>query len=72
MSGDIIDNGLLAFNRNNNLTYDNVISGSGALSKIGTNTLTLTGDNTYTGSTTISAGTLQLGNGGTMAQSRAT
>ena len=65
VSGDIIDNGLLAFNRNNNLTYDNVISGSGALSKIGTNTLTLTGDNTYTGSTTISAGTLQLGNGGT-------
>ena len=63
--GDIIDNGVLAFNRNNNLTFGDIISGTGALSKIGTNTLTLTGDNTYTGSTTISAGTLQLGNGGT-------
>ncbi len=27
--------------------------------------LTLTGDNSYNGDTTISAGTLQLGNGGT-------
>ncbi len=36
-----------------------------ALDKIGTATLTLTGNNTYTGGTTISAGTLQIGNGGT-------
>ena len=33
--------------------------------QIGTGTMTLTGDNTYTGATTISAGTLQVGNGGT-------
>ena len=37
----------------------------GSLIKVGTGTLTLTGANTYTGGTTISAGTLQLGNGGT-------
>ena len=42
-----------------------MISGTGTLTKTGTGTLTLTGANTYTGGTTISAGTLQLGNGGT-------
>jgi outer membrane autotransporter protein len=42
-----------------------VISGTGAVNQIGTGTTVLTGANTYTGDTTISAGTLQLGNGGT-------
>ena len=37
-------------------------TGALALTKSGTGTLTLTGTNTYTGGTTISAGTLQLGN----------
>ncbi|WP_371365448.1 autotransporter domain-containing protein [Pseudomonas sp. QL9] len=36
-----------------------------ALTKQGAATLALTGTNTYSGGTTISAGTLQLGNGGT-------
>ena len=36
--------------------------GALALIKAGTGVLTLTGTNTYTGGTTISAGTLQIGN----------
>ncbi|CAN5488768.1 hypothetical protein BH09VER1_BH09VER1_50340 [soil metagenome] len=50
------------------LTVGGRISGSTSttgLAKSGTGTLLLTGDNTYGGVTTISAGTLQLGNGGT-------
>ncbi|WP_161599711.1 autotransporter-associated beta strand repeat-containing protein [Pseudomonas arsenicoxydans] len=48
-----------------NLTQNSSIAGVGALTKAGSGTLTLTSANTYTGGTTISAGTLQLGNGGT-------
>ena len=40
-------------------------NGAGALTKIGAGTLILTGTNSYSGGTTITAGTLQLGNGGT-------
>ncbi len=40
------------------------ISGTGAISKTGDGMLILAGTNSYAGSTTISAGTVQVGNGG--------
>ena len=47
-------------------TVGSTIGGAGkSLGKVGAGTLILTGDNTYTGPTTISAGTLQIGSGGT-------
>jgi autotransporter-associated beta strand protein len=64
--GDIVNNATLAFNRSDAVTYGNAISGSGNLIKDGAGTTILTGFNTYTGGTTISAGTLQIGNSGTV------
>src|SRR5262249_51495569 len=54
---------------NTSTTFSGVIQNGAAgatnLTKAGTGTFTLTGDSTYTGTTTISTGTLQIGNGGT-------
>ncbi len=44
------------------LTYAAVITGTGGIVKTGNNTLTLSGGNSQTGSTTINAGTLGIGN----------
>jgi len=41
------------------------VSGNANLTTAGLGTIILSGSNTYTGSTTVSAGTLQLGSGGT-------
>ncbi len=63
--GNVADNGTLAFDRSDVSTFAGVVSGTGALTQIGSGTTILTAANTYSGGTTISAGTLQLGNGGT-------
>jgi autotransporter-associated beta strand protein len=63
--GDVTNSGALAFDRSDTMTFAGVISGAGAGSQIGSGTTILTADNPYTGGTTIAAGTLQLGNGGT-------
>src|SRR4029077_8465931 len=63
--GNVTDNGVLAFNRTDSVTYGGGVSGSGSLTQAGSGTLILSGANTYSGGTTISAGTLQIGNGGT-------
>ncbi len=54
-------NTLTAGGNNGTTTYAGVIGGSGGLTKQGTGTLTLSGANTHTGTTTVSAGTLALG-----------
>ncbi|MEI4482824.1 MULTISPECIES: beta strand repeat-containing protein, partial [unclassified Phyllobacterium] len=48
----------------NTFTVSQALNGTGAFNKQGAGTLALTGNNTYTGGTTISSGILQLGNGG--------
>src|SRR5690606_6198705 len=62
---DIVNNGLVQFNRSDRYVYDNVISGTGDVEQMGSGTTVLTGENTYTGTTFINNGTLQLGDGGT-------
>lgn len=49
---------------NTDSTFSGEISGNGSLTKKGSGTLTLTGQNSYTGATTIEAGTLRTGAGG--------
>lgn len=67
VKSDIILNGgdLNISRSNSDLLLDNHISGTGNVSKAGTATVVVTADNTYTGTTTINGGTLQIGNGGT-------
>ena len=62
--GDVANNGALVFNRADAYTFGGLISGGGTVTQAGAGTTVLTADNTYAGGTTISAGTLQLGNGG--------
>src|SRR5262249_17860186 len=46
-------------------TFDGAIIGLGAVTKETAGTLTLTGNNSYSGITTVNGGTLQIGSGGT-------
>ncbi len=63
-SGTVTNNGSLIFNRNNSLTIAGVIEGTGSVTQAGTGTTILSNNNTYSGGTTISSGTLQIGAGG--------
>ena len=65
ITGNVTNNGIFAINRSDVFSYGRVISGSGAFQQNGTGTTIFTGANTYTGGTTIAAGSLQLGDGGT-------
>ena len=58
--GNVLDNATLAFNRSDAVAFGSVISGSGAVTQVGTGSTTLSGANTYTGATTIDGGTLNV------------
>jgi autotransporter-associated beta strand protein len=60
LSGDIVNNAALVFNRSDAITFGDVISGTGTLEKLGTGTLTLFGINIYTGAITVTGGTLEI------------
>ena len=54
--GNVINSATLAFDRGNTVTFAGLISGSGNLTQIGSDTAILTADNTYTGGTIVDAG----------------
>jgi autotransporter-associated beta strand protein len=64
----LTNNGLVAVNQAGNSTFSTAIGGSGAFEKLGSGILTVTGNSTYSGATTVSAGRLKvngsLGSGG--------
>ena len=57
--GSVTDNGTLAFNRSDTVTFPGVISGSGNLAQLGPGTTILTAANSYSGATNVNAGSLR-------------
>jgi autotransporter-associated beta strand protein len=55
-------NSIVVGSKNESTTYPGVISGEGALTKVGMATLTLGGANTFSGDARVASGVLKLGN----------
>ncbi|MDC1406212.1 autotransporter-associated beta strand repeat-containing protein [Akkermansiaceae bacterium] len=60
-NGNIANSGTFNYNSTTDQELSGIISGASVLTKDNTSTLTLSGANTYTGNTTINAGTLKAG-----------
>ena len=60
IAGPIDNNAALVFDRSDTAVHAGAISGTGTLTQRGVGTLILSGNNSHSGDTTISAGTLQL------------
>jgi autotransporter-associated beta strand protein/T5SS/PEP-CTERM-associated repeat protein len=58
LQGDITNNAAVTINNPTNGTYAGVMTGAGSLTKLGAGSVTLTGANTFSGGTTVSAGSL--------------
>ncbi len=65
-AGNITNGGTFIYAGTNAQTLSGVISGSGNLTHNAASTLTLSGVNIYTGATTISGGTLEIGGAGSL------
>lgn len=61
LTGDVTNNAMLAFNRSDSITFAGAISGNGSVAQLGGGKTTLAGNNSYSGGTTISNGTLAIG-----------
>jgi outer membrane autotransporter protein len=59
LQGDILNNSAVVFDQTGVGTYSGNMSGAGMLAKTGTGQLVLTGANSYSGGTLVSAGVLQ-------------
>jgi fibronectin-binding autotransporter adhesin len=68
-SGSIQDDGMLTFNRTDDLSVGVPIAGAGGLTQSGSGMLTLSGANSYTGNTTVNAGALILTGNGSISSS---
>ncbi|HEX2888801.1 autotransporter-associated beta strand repeat-containing protein, partial [Vineibacter terrae] len=58
--GDVLNNGTLAFDRSDTVTFAGAISGPGIVNQVGGGTTILTGTSTYGGATNVQAGTLRV------------
>lgn len=66
LEGNIENNGTLIVNQAADYSWNNDISGTGSLIKQDANTLTLGGNNTYTGDSELKAGTTLVAQGATL------
>lgn len=71
VAGNIVNNSALQFNRSD-WRYGGVISGAGTVEQVSGSQTTLTAANTYSGATTVSAGTLNAANVAALGTSAAT
>lgn len=60
LAGNVTDNGIFASTHSDVFVFNATISGSGAFDQAGTGTTVLSQSNSYTGGTTLHAGTLEL------------
>ena len=67
ITGNVTDNANFAIDRSDTYTFGGSISGTGAFQQIGSGTTIITASDSYTGGTTVTNGTLELGNGGGLA-----